>query len=115
MCWVIFYVILNIRLLQGLRTEYFCTFFWDLFDFWKTLDLMRIGGLIFFIAIKDNAEIDIDIKTNALSFLTTISWILLLEQFRLITSFTFILTLLRASIADMATFAIVLLIINQGF
>jgi hypothetical protein len=113
--WSVFYLILNIRLLQGLHTGKFCGFIWGLFDFWKTLDLMRIGCLIFFIYIKDNECYDNELKINSLSFLTTISWILLLEQFRLIPSFTFVLTLLRASIVDMATFTFVLLIINQGF
>jgi hypothetical protein len=44
-----------------------------------------------------------------------ISWISLLQHFRLFQSFQFILTLLRASLKDMGVFFIVMFLINQGF
>jgi hypothetical protein len=56
-----------------------------------------------------------DQKMNSLAFLTTISWLLLLEHFRLLPQFMFILTLLRASLLDMGYFAVILMIINIGF
>jgi hypothetical protein len=56
--WFVYFVIINIRLIPGLYTTTFTRFLWDLLDFWKSLDLMRIACLGFFIWITDDCNWD---------------------------------------------------------